>query len=76
MHGENCTDNRRRGTWLERPPPQAASTCGCWTSIRGGQRHRAGRPRPLGHRVVDLFRGVDVVVHLAADATAQQTWPK
>src|SRR5262244_4020197 len=25
---------------------------------------------------VDLFRGVDVVVHLAADATAQQTWPK
>jgi NAD+ dependent glucose-6-phosphate dehydrogenase len=24
---------------------------------------------------VELFRGVDVVVHLAADPTAQQTWP-
>jgi uronate dehydrogenase len=24
----------------------------------------------------DRFRGVDVVVHLAADPTAQQTWPK
>src|SRR5205814_8092433 len=27
-------------------------------------------------RWVELFRGVDVVVHLAADPTAQQTWPK
>jgi NAD+ dependent glucose-6-phosphate dehydrogenase len=26
-------------------------------------------------RWVDLFDGVDVVVHLAADPTAQQTWP-
>lgn len=25
---------------------------------------------------VEQFRGVDVVVHLAADPTAQQTWPK
>jgi uronate dehydrogenase len=24
---------------------------------------------------VDLFRGVEVVIHLAADPTAQQTWP-
>jgi uronate dehydrogenase len=24
---------------------------------------------------IDLFRGVDAVVHLAADPTAQQTWP-
>jgi NAD+ dependent glucose-6-phosphate dehydrogenase len=27
-------------------------------------------------RWLDLFQGVDVVVHLAADPTAQQTWPK
>jgi uronate dehydrogenase len=26
-------------------------------------------------RWLELFRGVDVVVHLAADPTAQQTWP-
>ena len=26
-------------------------------------------------RLVDHFRGADVVVHLAADPTAQQTWP-
>src|SRR5262249_50819903 len=25
---------------------------------------------------VDFFQGVDVVVHLAADPTAHQTWPK
>ena len=24
---------------------------------------------------MEQFRGVDVVVHLAADPTAQQTWP-
>jgi len=33
-----------------------------------------GPTSPAGTPVVDLFRGVDVVVHLAADATAQQTW--
>jgi len=28
------------------------------------------------HSWVSLFQGVDTVVHLAADPTAQQTWPK
>src|SRR5437764_712875 len=36
-------------------------------------------PADLGHwdpRWVEQFRGADVVVHLAADAIAHQTWPK